>query len=666
MLQPLADYKNNIRVKTIDLGKDFEAQKMEQKQTIIPTFGRLELSSNLEVSGHKEGYCIDVLGTPGALAKDMQIKCEPLGDEDFLVRNVTPLGHYEPKLTNWLIRWANERPEVIFLAERWIEDRTYWHMLNYRETLKAVRSLAQALLDMNLDSNYPVVVLSGNSVRHGLLTLACFMIGHPIATVSVAYSLKTSTYDRLNHILSALKPALIYAEDGAQFSDALHQLPMQAPIVNARHVLPSALDFDGLLEQTVGSAVDDALNRVGPSTVARLLLTSGSTGTPKIVENTHGMLSANQTMIAQCWPFVHDSQPIVLDWLPWSHTFGANHNFNIVLRNGGSLYIDDGLPLPGMVERTIENLKLIKPTLFFNVPRGYDMLLPLLQADKAATEALFSRLQILFYAAAALPEKTWQQLEVLGQSVRSVPFFFTSEWGATETSPVITNVHFKLDGPGNLGVPVPGTAIKFVAAAGKYEMRVKSPSVFTSYRNNPDLTRDAFDEDGFYKIQDAGRLVNPSHPEQGILFDGRVSEDFKLSSGTWVWVGTLRVRAVSALAPWAQDVVVAGHSRDEVGLLIFPSAQLVEKVNALNAPGSWTEMGKHPDIQQCIQMGLQEMADHSGTSQCARRALILGSHPNIDKGEITDKGYINQMQVLLEREADVQRLYSEDDCVIKI
>lgn len=639
---------------------------MQVEERVSMRYGNLVPAAELAVHGNPKGYPLDVLGTPGALADGMEIIREPLNDQDFILRNATPLGSYEPRLANCLIRWAAERPEVTFLAEPWAEDREQWYVVNYREALAAVRSLAQALLDLELKPDQPVVVLSGNSVNHGLLTLACFMIGQPIATVSVAYSLKTTSAERVHAILETLKPGLIYAEDGQLFSRVLDNQPTDAAILSARNELPGTLSLETLLGTAATAAVDQAHARVGPKTVARLLMTSGSTGMPKVVENTHEMLSANQTMIAQCWPFVHESQPIVLDWLPWSHTFGANHNFNIVLRNGGSLYIDDGLPAPGMVERTVENLKLVKPTLYFNVPRGYDMMLPLLEQDPVASAALFERLQILFYAAAALPEKTWQRLEKLGQSVREEPFFFTSEWGSTETSPVITNVHFKLDGPGNLGVPVPGMAIKFVAASGKYEMRIKGRSVFSRYRNAPELSREAFDEDGFYKIKDAGRLVDQDDPSRGIIFDGRVSEDFKLSTGTWVWVGTLRIKAISALAPMVQDAVVAGHGRDEVGLLIFPTPDLINLGGELAEGETWTDLGKRPAVQEKIRAGMAEMADHAGSSQCARRVLILDSAPSIDAGEITDKGYINQAKVLAERDHRVEQLYSDDPCVIQL
>ena len=379
------------------------------------------------------------------------------------------------------------------------------------------------------------------------------------------------------------------------------------------------------------------------------------------------MLCANQQAIAQCWRFVETTEMVVLDWLPWSHVFGANHNFNLILRNGGALYIDEGRPVPGLIERTVENIKDIRPTLFFNVPRGYEVLLPYLEADRELAQALFERLDMLFYAAAALPQSSWDRLVAVAAEVREKPLFFTSEWGCTESSPVLTNVHFRLERAGNIGLPVPGVEIKFVPSGDKLEMRVRGESVFREYRNSPELTAQAFDEEGFYMIGDAGLLIDPERPERGIQFNGRVTEDFKLTSGTWVSVGTLRLRIVSALSPYAQDCVITGHDRDDIGVLLFPSPALRALAGADGAGLSGEQLAAVPAVREALLAGLAKLEQESpASSRHAARLLILDTPPSLDAGEITDKGYINQRLVLGLRADQVLRLYAEitDDAVI--
>jgi feruloyl-CoA synthase len=370
------------------------------------------------------------------------------------------------------------------------------------------------------------------------------------------------------------------------------------------------------------------------------------------VINTHRMLCANQQMIAQAWRFLDTEKPVIVDWLPWSHTFGGNHNLNMVLRNGGTLVIDEGRPAPGLVEKTLANLVETRPTLHFNVPRGLDMLMPLLEADEAKARAFFSRLRCVFYAGAALPQASWERLQALAVKVRGEPVWLTTSWGSTETSPAITSAHWRLERAGNIGIPLPGTELKFVPNGEKLELRVRGVNVFPGYRDAPHLTAQAFDAEGYYCIGDAGFLADPARPEGGVVFNGRVAEDFKLTTGTWVSVGTLRVRVVSALAPLAQDVVVTGHDRDEVGVLVFPSAAAA----ALDAD----------ELQRRIAAALKALkAEGGGSSQAPVRALVLKDPPSADGGEITDKGYINQGAVLKRRAADVQALYAGGPGVIR-
>ncbi|MDE2275710.1 MAG: AMP-binding protein, partial [Burkholderiales bacterium] len=409
--------------------------------------------------------------------------------------------------------------------------------------------------------------------------------------------------------------------------------------------VPGAVAYAQLAAARETPAVAAAYAALTPDTHAKYLLTSGSTGQPKVVINTHRMLCANQQMIAQTLPFLDQDKPVLLDWLPWSHTFGGNHNLNLVLRTGGTLYIDDGRPLPGAIDRTLAHLRQVQPTVYFNVPRGYEMLLPALEHDAALARHFLGRLRMLFYAGAGMPVSTWQRLEAVAARVRDEPLWMTTSWGSTETAPAVTYAHWRLAGPGVIGLPMPGVALKFVPNQGKLEMRVQGDNVFPGYRGNPAATQAAFDDEGYYCIGDAGRLQDEADPLQGVVFDGRVAEDFKLGSGTWVSVGTLRLKLVSALAPHAQDAVITGHDRSEIGALVF----LGEAGRALPAP----------QLAARVRQALRALKDEgAGSSQTPTRVLLLPDAPSAAAGEITDKGYVNQRQVLMRRAAEVSALYA--------
>jgi feruloyl-CoA synthase len=568
-------------------------------------------------------------------------------DGSFALRSPMALKPYARCIGEWLERWARETPDALALAER-DESGEGWRKLDYRALRRAVGSVAQSLLDMDLPAGRPVVILSDNAIDHAVLMLAAMHIGRTASSLSSAYSRMAKDPSRLHGMLQALKPALIYASDARVYGGSLAGCGVEAVTVFSRNAdaHAGALDFGRLLAASETPAVMQAFAQVLPDTHAKYLLTSGSTGKPKVVVNTHRMLCANQQMMAQTWRFLAHEKPVLVDWLPWSHTFGANHNLHMVLCHGGALYIDEGRPAPGLIEKTVRNLRDVKPTLLFNVPRGFDMLLPFLEADDALAAEVFSRLRLAFYAAAALAPSTWQRLEAVARRVRPArPLWLTTSWGATETSPAITSAHWKLDGAGCIGAPLPGLELKFVPNGEKLEMRVKGVSVFPGYRDAPRETAEAFDEEGYYRIGDAGFLANPQEPAQGVIFNGRVAEDFKLSSGTWVSVGTLRVKLVSLLAPHVQDVVLTGHDRDEVGMLVFPSPQA-----AALSPEAMAER---------IAGVLRALRDEgAGSSQCPSCALVLAEPPSLDAGEITDKGYINQRAVLVRRAADVARLHA--------
>jgi len=578
------------------------------------------------------------LAAPRATVQD-------LGGGAFVLRSPEPLAAYARCIGEWLEHWAAYTPDALALAER--TPSGDWRRVGYAMLRRDVGAVAQGLLDLNLPTGRPVVVLSDNAVDHAVLMLACLHIGRPVCTVSSAYSRATKDLSKIGRILDALGPALVYAADAAVYGSAIAASRVSAPALFSAGAasVPGALDLAALRASLETPAVMQAFAAIEPDDHAKYLLTSGSTGTPKVVINTHRMLCANQQMIAQAWRFLDTEKPVVLDWLPWSHTFGGNHNLNLVLRSGGALYIDDGRPVPGMVEKTLRNIVDVKPTLYFNVPRGFDMLLPHLEADAGLAHEFFDRLRMVFYAGAALPQATWARLEAVAATVRNEPVWFTTSWGSTETSPAITSAHWRLERAGCIGLPLPGMAIKFVPSGDKLEMRVKGVSVFAGYRNAPEQSAQAFDEDGYYRIGDAGHLIDPAQPQLGVAFNGRVAEDFKLGSGTWVSVGTLRLRVVSALAPMAQDVVVTGHERDEIGVLVFPSAA------ALALPAD--------ELVARIRAGLAALRAEGGSSQVPARALLLAEPPLPEASEITDKGYLNQRAVLARRAADVAALYAQ-------
>ena len=557
-----------------------------------------------------------------------KVELEKRSDATLVLRSPQKLGPFARCVTEWLVRWSDRAPDRVFLAER---KDAGWRKLTYRETYGAVRRIAQALLDRGLGPERPVAILSDNGVDHALLALGAMHVGVPVAPVSPAYSLMSKDFGKLKTIFELVKPGLVYAADPQKFAPALAALGAKSTPVAE------------LLETNPGSTQEREFSKVTPDTVAKILFTSGSTGIPKGVVNTHRMLCANQQMLAQAWPFVEDRPPVVVDWLPWNHTFGGNHNFNLVLRNGGTLYVDGGKPVPGLVETTARNLKEVAPTMYFNVPRGYDLLLPFLEKDAELRRNFFRDLDVLFYAAAALPQNLWDRLRKMANAESRAPAML-SAWGSTETSPLATSVHFPMERAGVIGLPVAECELKLVPSAGKLEVRVRGPNVTPGYYRRPDLTQAAFDEEGFYRIGDAVKFADPADPAKGIVFDGRVAEDFKLSSGTWVHAGAVRIRLIAAADPLIQDAVIAGHDRAEVGALVFLS------------PG--TKDMSHAAVTSRLSGILKQLAQEGGSSTHPTRLLVMAEPPSIDANEITDKGYMNQRAVLERRAALVEKLYA--------
>jgi feruloyl-CoA synthase len=571
-------------------------------------------------------------------------------------------------LLEYLAQWASSEPERTFIAARDAADN--WQKVSYQETLERVRSIAQALLDRGLDAAHPVMILSENSIENGLLQLAAMYVGVPAVPVSPAYSLMSDDFGKLRYVVDLIQPALIFVASGKAFAQALGALDLKTVELVVHEEPPAGFEvtrFAALTDTLPSPAVDEALSQVGPDTVAKILFTSGSTGKPKGVLNTQRMLCSNQQAMAQVWPFLSKQPPVLLDWLPWNHTFGGNHNFNMILRNGGTLYIDAGKPTPALFGRSVANLRDVAPTAYFNVPSGYGMLIPQLEQDQDLRDHFFSRLEMIFYAAAALPQKLWDRMEKLSLAARGEKIPMTAAWGATETAPLVTSVHFPIDRAGVIGLPIPGSELKLVPNGGKLEVRVRGPNITPGYYKDPQLFAAAMDADGFYKIGDAVKFADAQDPAKGLVFDGRIAEDFKLLTGSWVSVGELRIKAISAGAPLIQDAVVTGHDRDEVGLLIFPNIEGAARLAGVDPSAPLAEIIASAKVQKALCQGLAgHNQENPGSSNRIARVLFLLQPPNVDAGEITDKGYISQ-RVVLERRADqVERLYHGGSGVMHI
>lgn len=584
------------------------------------------------------------------------VVCETAPDGGYRIRSRTPLQPSEPNLASLFRRAVERQPDRLFLAER--DGTGAWQGLTYQQARTKVDAVAQALLDRGLSAERPAMVLSGNSIEHAILMLAGYTAGVPVAPISVAYSLQSQDHAKLKHINALLTPGLVYVSDTAPFAKALAQV--DAPIVAGRNGanLDAVTAFDDLTRTAPKPDVERAIASTGTDTIAKILFTSGSTSFPKGVINTHGMLTANQQQLNQCWPFVAEQPLVLVDWLPWNHTFGSNYTFNLTLYNAGTMYLDAGKPVPALIEHTVRNLREISPSVYFNVPAGFGALLPFLEKDEALARSFFAKLQLIFYAGAALPQDLWERLEEISIRTTGHRVPMTSAWGTTETSPLATSAHFTLDRAGNIGVPVSGVELKLVPNGSKLEIRVRGPNVTPGYWRSPELTQAAFDEEGFYKPGDAVRFADIGDPNQGVIFDGRTAEDFKLTNGTWVAVGALRVGTLAAASPALQDAIVVGEGRDQVGLVAWLNAAGCRQLIGDSAPANLAELAFHPAVHAHLSKSLARWnAINTGATMRIARILLLPDAPSIDANEITDKGYINQRVALENRRAEVIRLF---------
>ena len=588
--------------------------------------------------------------------RDVVVERRP--DGTIHLKSPHALARYPAKLTERLEYWAATAPGRVYLAQR---DATGgWRKLTYAETLEKVRRIGAALLQRGLSPERPIAILSGNDIEHALIGLAAMYVGVPYAPVSPAYSLISDDFGKLRSIVELLTPGLVFTADGEAYRRAIEAVvPPDVEVVVGRNPLPCrpTTPLQTLLTPAATADADAAHARVRPDTIVKFLFTSGSTGTPKAVINTQRMWCANQAMILSQLAFFEDDPPVIVDWSPWHHTAGGNHNFGFVLYNGGTMYIDEGKPVPGLIETTVANLREVASNWYFTVPKGYEALLPFLRADAQLRNTFFRRLKVLWFAGAALSQSVFDQMQELALATCGERILFLTGLGSTESAPMAIARMWQSKDSTNMGVPVPGVELKLVPCDGKLEARLRGPNIMPGYWRQHELTAAAFDADGYYKLGDALKFQDPEDPGEGLLFDGRIAEDFKLATGTWVNVGPLRARLLTQLEPYARDVVIAGADCNEVGALIFPHLDACRRLAAAGAEDVTADTG----VLDELRARLTAFASGStGSSNRICRAILLSEPPLLDAGEITDKGSINQRAVLTRRADLVAELYAPE------
>ena len=563
-------------------------------------------------------------------------------DGTILMANADPLMGYLPTLADYLDKWAADTPDTIFLGCR--DEQGQWETITYAEALHQTRCVASALLALGLCADRPLVILSKNSLAHAVMGLACLYVGIPYAPVSPAYSLLSQDHKKLKDIAQLLLPGAVFADDGAAFAPAiLAAFPSECQVMNVTPGQPNALQYQDLLNYDPKGA-DAARAAICADDVVKYLFTSGSTGAPKAVINTNGMICAMQAMVRDCYRYLEKEPPVVLDWAPWNHTAAGNKVFYLALTNGGSYYIDHGRPVPEQIDQTLRNMKEIACTWYFNVPIGWDLLVPELERDANLAATFFSKLGMMFYAGAGLSQQTWDRLQAIARKTTGRDVLLATSLGATETAPFALACTQIQDKSGNVGVPARGLSMKLVPHGGTLELRLKGPSITPGYYKNLEKTAEAFDEEGYYCMGDALRPADPEDLTQGFFFDGRLAENFKLSTGTWVSVGALRTSLVNTMQGLVRDVVIVGENRPELGALL-----LLSQTGKSLSP---------TERDQRIAALLSDAAQRAtGSASRVTRATVLPQEPSFDRGEVTEKGSLNQRAMRRAHEQIIEALY---------
>ncbi len=582
------------------------------------------------------------------------------------MRSLEPLAELPTRLLDRLVHWARVRPEQTFIAAR--QSGGDWRRVSYREMLDSVRAIAQGLLSYGLSAEKPLALLSGNDIEHLQVALGAMYAGIPYCPVSPAYSLLSQDFAKLRHVCNLLQPGLVFVSDAAAYQRAIDAvLPAETPLISVRGHVPgrAQASFASLLQTRAGSAAEQAFKATGPDSIAKFLFTSGSTQLPKAVITTQRMLCANQQMLLQTFPVFGEEPPVLVDWLPWNHTFGGSHNVGIVLYNGGTFYLDEGKPTAQGFAETLRNLKEVSPTAYLTVPKGWEELVGALEQDAELRERFFARMNLFFFAAAGLSQRVWDRLDRVAERHCGERIRMMAGLGMTEAAPSCTFTTGPLSMAGYIGLPAPGCEVRLVPVDGKLEGRFRGPHIMPGYWRAPEQTARVFDPQGFYCSGDAIKLADPNRPQLGLMFDGRIAEDFKLSSGVFVSVGPLRNRAVLEGSPYVQDLVIAAPDRECLGALVFPRLYECRRLAGLNADASDAEVLASAPVRHWFAGWLQRLnREATGNANRLEWMALLDEPASIDRGEITDKGSINQRAVLQWRAAKIEALYRGEDATL--